>query len=67
MYSNADFSKLTSWPLYECGLQDLPCDSLVMVGYTVNTFGGDVSQGATSLLTNIHFVILLALPVDGPE
>lgn len=61
-YTDADFSQLTKWPIYECGLQDLPCDSLVSVGYTVNTFGGDGSRGPTSLSTNIHFVILLALP-----
>lgn len=63
-YSDADFSQLTKWPLYERGLQDLPCDSLVSVGYTVNTFGGDGSRCPTSLSTNVHFVILLALPVE---
>jgi hypothetical protein len=67
MYSSADFSKINSWPLYVRGLRDLPCDSLVTVGYTVNTFGGDATWGATSLLMNIHFVILLALPVDSQE
>jgi hypothetical protein len=66
-YSSVDFSKINSWPLYECGLRDLPCDSLVTVRYTVNTFGGDATWGATSLLTNIHFVILLALPVNSQE
>jgi hypothetical protein len=66
-YSGADFSKINSWPLYERSLWDLPCDSLVTVGYMVNTFGEDATWGATSLSTNIHFVILLALPVDSQE
>ena len=60
-FSDVDFSKLSTgtWPLYEQGLQDLLCDAVVSVGYTLNTFG-EGPRGRLS--TNLHFVILLALP-----
>ena len=62
-FSDADFAKLTTWPLYERGLQDLPYDAVVSVGYTLNTFG-EGPRGPNGLSTNLHFVILLALPDD---
>jgi len=63
-FSDADFSKLTTWPLYEQGIQDLPYDAIVSVGYTLNTFGEGPRGGPNGLSTNLHFVILLALPND---
>jgi hypothetical protein len=59
-FSDADFGKISSWPLYEGGTQDLPCDAIVSVGYTLNTFG-EGSRGPNALSTNLHFVILLAI------
>jgi hypothetical protein len=66
---NMDFAKLTEWPLYEHGSQDLPLDSLVTVRYTLNTFGGDPDGkcSPTSLSTNLHFVWLLSLPNTSVE
>ena len=63
-FSDADFEKLTTWPLYEQGLQDLPYDAIVSVGYTLNTFGEGPCSGPNGLSTNLHFVILLPLPDD---
>ena len=63
-FSDNDFSKLHTWPLYEQGLQDLPYDAIVSVGYTLNTFGDGPHGGPNGLSTNLHFVILLALPVE---
>ena len=63
-FSDADFSKLATWPLYERGLQDIPYDAVVSVGYTLNTFGEGPRGGPNGLSTNLHFVILLALPDD---
>ncbi|KAF8800969.1 hypothetical protein BYT27DRAFT_7245428 [Phlegmacium glaucopus] len=62
-FSDTDFAKLSSWPLYERGLQDVPYDAVVSVGYTLNTFG-EGPRGPNGLSTNLHFVILLALPND---
>ena len=61
-FSDADFSKLSSWPQYEKGARDLPYDAIVSVGYTLNTFGEGPRGGPNCLSTNLHFVILLALP-----
>ena len=63
-FSDADFSKLSTWPLYEQGLQDLPYDSIASVGYTLNTFGEGPRGSPNGLSTNLHFVVLLALPED---
>jgi hypothetical protein len=63
-FSDADFAKLTTWSLYERGLQDVPYDAIVSVGYTLNTFGDGPRGGPNGLSTNLHFVVLLALPDD---
>lgn len=63
-FSDADFSKLSTWPLYEQGLQDLPYDSIASVRYTLNTFGEGPRGSPNGLSTNLHFVVLLALPED---
>jgi hypothetical protein len=63
-FTDADFSRLATWPLYEKGSQDLPYDSIVSVGYTLNTFGESPRGGPNGLSTNLHFVMLLALPED---
>jgi hypothetical protein len=62
-FTDADFARLSTWPLYEGGVQDVPCDAVVTVGYTINTFG-EGSRGPIGLSTNLHFVVLLALPND---
>lgn len=61
-FTDDAFSKLATWPLYEKGVQDLPFDAVVSVGYTLNTFGEGPRGGPNGLSTNLHFVILLALP-----
>jgi hypothetical protein len=63
-FSDRDFAKLTTWPLYGRGLHDIPYDAIVSVGYTLNTFGEGPLGGPNGLSTNLHFVILLALPDD---
>ena len=64
MFLDTDFGKLATWPLYEWGLQDVPYDAVMSVGYTLNTFGEGPHGGPNGLLTNLHFIILLALPND---
>lgn len=61
-FSDDAFSKLATWPLYKRGVHDLPFDAVVSVGYTLNTFGEGPRGGPNGLSTNLHFVILLALP-----
>ena len=61
-FSDEAFLKLATWPLYEKGARDLPFDAVVSVGYTLNTFGEGSRGGPIGLSTNLHFVILLALP-----
>jgi hypothetical protein len=63
-FSDADFSKLNTWPLYEQGHRDLPFEAFVSVGYTLNTFGEGPRGGPNGLSTNLLFVILIALPLD---
>lgn len=66
-FCDADFSNLSTWPLYEQGHKDLPYDAIVSVGYTLNTFGEGPRGGPNGLSTNLHFVILLALPIDDSD
>ena len=56
-FSNADFNKLLTWPLYKEGTSEIPVDSIVSVGYTLGTY-----KGSTGLVlsSNIQFVIVLA-------
>lgn len=61
-FSDEAFSKLATWPLYKKGVEDLPFDAVVSVGYTLNTFGEGPRGGPNGLSTNLHFVILIALP-----
>jgi hypothetical protein len=58
-FTDPDFRALRSLPLYSKGLSDLPNDSLVAVGYTLNTYTGN--SGAKILSANAQFVILLGL------
>jgi len=59
MFTDADFSKLSSWPLYCDGATEIPTDSIVSVGYTLSTYKG--SSGPV-LSSNVHFVIVISTP-----
>jgi hypothetical protein len=59
-FSNQDFADLPTWPLYKKGNRDLPTDSVVAVGYTMNTYTTD--RVAKALSSNVQFAILLAVP-----
>ncbi|KAF8882600.1 hypothetical protein BD779DRAFT_1674939 [Infundibulicybe gibba] len=59
-----DFSKLATWPIYKEGHADLPQNSLVTVGYTLNLYSWPSGSDNSQLSTNVHFVILLGVPVD---
>jgi hypothetical protein len=56
-FSDADFRRLASWPLYQDGQEELPLNSIVSVGYTLSTYL--VPTGGV-LSSNIQFVIVLA-------
>ena len=58
-FSDADFNKLSSWPLYRKGSSEIPADSIVSVGYTLGTYKG---TSGPVLSLNIQFVIVLAVP-----
>jgi len=60
MFSDADFSKLSTWPLYRKGTSEIPVDSIVSVGYTLGTYKGTTGPVLSS---NIQFVIVLAAPL----
>lgn len=59
MFTDADFSNLSSWPLYRDGATDIPADSIVSVGYTLSTYKG---ASGPVLSSNIHFVIVISTP-----
>ena len=59
MFTDADFSKLSSWPLYRNGAADIPADSIVSVGYALSTYKG---ASGPVLSSNIHFVIVISTP-----
>ena len=59
VFSDADFHKLTSWPLYRKGSNEIPIDSVVSVGYTLGSYKGTTGPVLSS---NIQFVIVLATP-----
>ena len=58
-FSDDDFKRLLSWPLYKKGLVEIPGNAVVSVGYTVGTYNG---KGGFNLSTNVQFVIVLATP-----
>lgn len=58
-FSDADFNKLLSWPLYCKGASEIPSDSIVSVGYTLGTYKG---TSGPVLSSNIQFVIVLTVP-----
>lgn len=58
-FSDADFQKLSSWPLYRKPPCEVPTGAVVSVGYTVSTYTGTTEPVLSS---NIQFVILLAAP-----
>lgn len=59
MFTDDDFKNLPKWPLWK-GTDELPPDSLVVVGYTWTTYTG-YSSTSPSLSSNLLFVILLGL------
>jgi hypothetical protein len=58
-FSDDDFNKLVTWPLYKKGTTEIPVDSIVSVGYTLATYKG---SSGSMLSTNIQFVVVLATP-----
>ena len=60
MFTDADFKRLPTWPLYKKGSSEIPVDSVVSVGYTLGTYKSTTS--GTVLSSNIQFVIVLATP-----
>ncbi|KAF8884362.1 hypothetical protein BD779DRAFT_1787287 [Infundibulicybe gibba] len=61
-FTDKDFDRLTSLPLYRNGQEDLPVDAVVAVGYTLNTYDRRYNGGSTEQLSsNVHFVILLGI------
>jgi hypothetical protein len=58
-FSDADFRRLSSWPLYKDGQEELPLESVVSVGYTLSTY---LAPTGRVLSSNIQFVIMLAIP-----
>ena len=59
-FSDGDFAKLSTWPLYGKGKKDLPTDesAVVAVGYTLGTYLNAKTQDPV-LSANLQFVILL--------
>jgi hypothetical protein len=57
LFTDEDFATLASWPQWQGSAEDIPTDSLVSVGYSVNTY---TEKGVLRLSANILFVILLA-------
>ncbi|KAF8881013.1 hypothetical protein BD779DRAFT_1675678 [Infundibulicybe gibba] len=61
-FTDKDFDRLTSMPLYRNGREDLPMDAIVAVGYTLNTYVRHYNGGSTEQLSsNVLFVILLGI------
>ena len=58
-FSDADFRRLSSWPQYKDGQEELPLESVVSVGYTLGTY---LTPTGHVLSSNIQFVIVLATP-----
>ena len=59
-FTDADFRRLASWPLYRKGLvSELPDEGIVSVGYSLGTYLG---ASGKVLSSNLQFVILLSAP-----
>ena len=58
-FTDNDFAKLSSWPLYRKGSSDIPADSVVSVGYSLSSYKG---ASGPVLSSNIHFVIIISVP-----
>lgn len=57
-FNDADFKRLSSWPVYRKGLvSELPLDAIVSVGYSLGTYKG---ASGTVVSSNLQFVILLS-------
>ena len=60
MFTDNDFSNLSSWPLFRKGATDIPAESIVSVGYALSTYKG---ASGPVLSSNVHFVIVISTPV----
>jgi hypothetical protein len=58
-FTDDDFKRLLTWPLYKQGQVEIPGNAVVSVGYTVGTYNG---KSGFNLSTNVQFVIVLATP-----
>jgi hypothetical protein len=59
-FTDKEFRNLTALPLYKKGARDLPDNSVVAVGYSLNTYKLGNMQSAY-LSTNVQFVVLLGV------
>lgn len=59
MFTDSDFARLSSWPLYRKGSSEVPIDAVVSVGYSLSTY-----RGASGLVlsSNVQFIVLLSIP-----
>ena len=60
MFTDDDFSNLSSWPLFRKGAVDIPAELIVSVGYALSTYK-DASGPVLS--SNVHFVIVISTPI----
>lgn len=58
MFTDADFARLSSWPIYRKGAAEVPIESVVSVGYSLSTYRG---VSGLVLSSNIQFVVLLSV------
>jgi hypothetical protein len=67
MFADTNMDQLRNLPLYANGAEDLPPETLAVVGYALNTFtyNGSAHPGALAVSFNILFVIALG-EVDRP-
>ncbi|KAF8076943.1 hypothetical protein FPV67DRAFT_1665179 [Lyophyllum atratum] len=67
LFTDKDFSTLSSRPRYRGNVKEIPDESIVAVGYGVGLY---ISKGASAnkyLSSNIFFVIILGTPSDVPK
>jgi hypothetical protein len=59
-FSDADFRRLLSWPLYRDNEEELPLEAVVTVSYTVSKYTS--KSGKINLSSNVLFVVVLSVP-----
>lgn len=60
-FTDTDFKRLSSWPLYHKGSSDIPLESVVSVGYSLSTYK---AASGSVLSSNIQSVIVLSTPAS---